>query len=237
MIQINLLPDVKRELIHAQRVRATVISFSMIACIVAAVLVGVILLWMGIQVGREFRANAVITEQSKKFGEVKDVQHTLTVQNQLAKISTYNDKKSVTSRMFDVASAINPDAPNSISIVNMTVDTSTKTLLLECQAKGGYAALEVFKKTILATKLYAPNDTNGVALATDLNDADRSLGDGQDGSRVLRFMLSFKYPDVLFSNTNDSLKIVAPTKSNATDSYVGVPFTLFADGVTKPRGN
>lgn len=227
MIQVNLLPDVKRELIRAQRVRATVISFSMLACVISAVIVGVILLWMGVQVGRELRADGVIKDQSEKLAKVDDINRTLTVQNQLSKITTLNDNKSTTSRMFDVASAINPDAPNNISIVTMTVDASTKRLIIEGQAKGGYNALDVFKKTILATKIYKPGDEQGIMLTQSLNDSDRSLGDGQDGGRVLRFTLAFTYPEELFSNKVDSLKIVAPTKTNATDSYTGVPFTLF----------
>lgn len=227
MIQVNLLPDVKRELIRAQRVRATVISFSMLACIISAAVVGSILLWMGIQVGREFRADSVTKDQSEKLSRVDDVNRTLTIQNQLSKITSLNDGKSTTSRMFDVVGAIIPDAPNDISIVNMTVDTSAKRMLIEGQAKGGYNALDVFKKTILATKIYKSGDEQGIALAQSLNDSDRSLGDGQDGARVLRFTLSFTYPDELFSNKIDSLKIVAPTKTNATDSYTGVPFTLF----------
>lgn len=229
MIQVNLLPDVKRELIRAHRVRTTVTSFSMLACLIAGGVVGLILLWMGVQVGRDYRADSIIKDESSKLSNVSDINRTLTIQNQLAQLPQLNDEKSVTSRMFDVASAINPDTPNDISIVNMTVDVENKRMLLECQAKGGYGALEVFKKTILATNLYKTDDTNGIPLATDLSDTDRSLGDGQDGSRVLRFTLSFTYPDELFSNNVESLKIVAPTKTNATDSYTGVPFTLFGD--------
>ena len=67
MIEVNLLPDVKRELLKAVRVRNTVVSLSIILSIVTLGILGLILLWMGAQEIRDKLTSDGIAEQSKRL--------------------------------------------------------------------------------------------------------------------------------------------------------------------------
>lgn len=230
MIEINLVPDVKQELINAQRVRTSVITLSIfvgIAAVGAVILLAIYV--FGIQAARGLLSDEAIKTESQKLAQVKDISNMLTIQNQLSKLPAMHDSKSIDSRIFDVLTTINPPAPNNVSITNLALDSSTKTIKIEGQAANGYPALEVFKKTINATnfEFAKAGEKQVVPLASQMSDSDRSYGDDASGARVLRFTLSFVYPDELFSRTAENALIVAPTRTNVTDSYLGVPNSLF----------
>lgn len=230
MIEINLVPDVKQELINAQRVRTSVITLSIfigIAAIAAVVLLAIYV--FGVQAARGAISDGDIKKESEKLSQVEDISNMLTIQNQLSKLPAMHDSKNIDSRIFDVLTTINPPAPNNISITNLELDSSTKTIQIEAQATNGYPALEVFKKTINATnfEFAKAGKKQKVPLASQMSDSDRSYGDDASGATVLRFSLTFVYPDELFSRTAENALIVAPTRTNVTDSFLGVPNSLF----------
>lgn len=230
MIEINLVPDVKQELIKAQRVRAGVISMSILIGIGAVGVVVVLALWVfGVQTARSAISDGIIKSESQKLSSVPDISKTLTIQNQLAKLATMHDQKHIDSRIFDILTTINPPEPNTIAITSLVMDSEANTIKIEAQAKAGYSALEVFKKTIAATKFQFTQDNQeqSVPLASEMSDSDRSYGEDATGTTVLRFTLTFTYPQELFSRTAQNARIVAPTKTNVTDSFLGVPTSLF----------
>ncbi len=240
MIEINLVPDVKQELINAQRIRTNVISLSIVVGVIAIAVVVVLAVWVvGVQAARGALSDAAIKDESQKLAKVQDISNTLTIQNQLSKLSAMHDTKNIDSRVFDVLTTINPPAPYTVAITNLSLDSLSKTVKVEAQASGGYAALEVFKKTINATTFEFMKDgvKKAVPLASKMSDTDRSYGDDASGATVLRFTLTFVYPDELFSRTADNATIVAPTRTNVTDSFVGVPNSLFTSKASDARGS
>lgn len=230
MIEINLVPDVKQELINAQRIRTSVISLSILVGIAAIAIVIVLAVWVfGIQAARGALSDDAIKKESQKLSQVADITNILTIQNQLSKLPAMHDSKGIDSRIFDVITTINPPAPNNVSINNLSLDSLSKTITIEAQAANGYPALEVFKKTITATTFEFSKDgeKQTVPLASEMSDSDRSYGDDASGAAVLRFTLTFVYPDELFTRTAKNATIVAPTRTNVTDSFLGVPNSLF----------
>lgn len=230
MIEINLVPDVKQELIRAQKVRASVISIAIVIGIAAVGIVVLLAVWVfGVQTARSVLTDGTIKTESEKLAKVADVADTLTIQNQLSKLPATHDSKSIDSRLFDILTTINPAEPNTVAITNVALDSDEKTIRIEAQAKNGYPALEVFKKTITGTSFdYSENDERrSVPLASQMSDSDRSYGEDATGAKVLRFTLTFTYPDKLFSRTAKNATIVAPERSNVTDSFLGVPQSLF----------
>lgn len=239
MIEINLVPDVKQELIKAQRVRASVISTAILVGIVAVGVVVVLAIWVfAVQTARDIISNNIIDEQSQKLSKVEDISHTLTIQNQLTKLAQMHDEKHIDSRLFDILTTINPPAPNNVAITKLTLDSEDSTITIEAQAVNGYPALEVFKKTIGATKLeYTDNGENQSAqLATGISDSERSYGENASGAKVLRFTLVFNYPEALFARTSQNAVVVAPDKTNVTDSFLGVPQSLFTQRASSTGG-
>lgn len=230
MIEINLVPDVKQELIKAQRVRAGVISMAILVGIIAAGVVVVLAIWVfAVQTARNVITDNSIKSESEKLSKVEDISNTLTIQNQLSKLSAMHDSKHIDSRLFDILTTINPPEPNNIAITKLTLDSETSSVTVEGQAVNGYPALEVFKKTIAATKFEYSRDgeSQSVPLATEISDSERSYGENASGIKVLRFTLVFGYSEELFSRTAENAIIVAPGRTNVTDSFVGVPKSLF----------
>lgn len=235
MIEINLIPDVKQELLKARRVRSTVISGAVVLGIAAVALVVLLALYVfGAQTLRNKLVDDSIKSENAKLAKVEDLSNMLTVQNQLSKLSQMHGDKMISSRMFDVLSAIVPPEPNSVAISRLALDSEENTITIEAQAANGYPALETFKKTVEATKIvYSAEDqtdkTTSVLLASDVIEGERSYGDDETGRKVLRFTLTFTYAQELFDRASENTLIVGPSRTNATDSYIGIPQSIFTN--------
>jgi Tfp pilus assembly protein PilN len=239
MIEINLVPDVKQELIRAQRIRSTVISLAILIGIVAAAIIALLAIYVGgVQTLRGTIADGAISDGSKKLAAVEDLSKTLTIQNQLTKISAIHDDVKIDSRIFDVLSAIIPPAPNAVFVSNLLVDSASGTISMEGQAPNSYAAVEVFRKTIEGAKVTYKKDGADaeIALASNVSTSDASYGEDSSGAKVLRFTLSFTYAKELFSPLSTDVAIVITNNGNATDSYVGVPTSIFVDRASDITG-
>lgn len=240
MIQINLVPDIKQEMLRAQRMRNLTISFSIFAGLIAVGAVAVLGLILGAQAGIEAYTSSQIDTEYKKLSTTKDIDNTLTIQNQLDQISSINDKRTINSRLLDVLAAINPAAPNDVKLSKVTFDPKEATLTLEGSAVGGYTATDVFRKTILNTNVTARKDDEDVdvPLTNDVVLQNTSYGQDSTGAKVVRFTVVFAYPEGLFDNTMSDVKIVTPTsKIDVTDSKTRVPDSLFSQAATDVEGN
>jgi len=239
MIEINLIPDVKQELIKAQRVRASVISVAILVGIISVGIVVVLAFWVfAIQTARGILSDNTIKSESQKLSSVQDISNTLTIQNQLNLITQQHDQKNIDSRIFDILTTINPASPNNIAFNTLALDATTNTIKIEGQAVNAYPALDIFKKTINATTFqYTQNgQKQSVPLASQMSDSDRSYGQDASGTRVLRFTITFTYPKLLFARTAQNAVIVAPSQANATDSFLGVPQSLFVQKASDTAG-
>ena len=234
MIEINLVPDVKQELIMAQRIRTNVIAGAILVGLISIAIVALLAFYIfAVQGARNIFADNAIKDGSGKLADVTDLSKTLTIQNQLTKIDNLNDNKKIDSRIFDLLNAIIPPAPNDVKISDLTIDSSANTIGINGQASNSYAAVEVFKKTIGAANIkYFDSDgktTKTVPLASNINVNNTSYGEDTSGFKVLRFSIIFEYPQELFSSTLKNVSVVVTTNGNVTDSYLGVPKIIFAD--------
>ena len=250
MIEINLIPDVKRELLKAQRTRGVVISASIFISIVAvAVLVLLLVYVYGVQWARSAYLDGQITEKGKQLSQVEDLSQILTIQKQLSSISSLNDSKNMTSRVFDIVSAVTPPEPNGVSFSQITVSpsgsvgaddsdesaTGAGTLYLEGQTSG-YTSMEIFKKTVSNTIIHLVKDgeTVEVPLASNISTGDISYGEDSGGAKVLRFSISFEYPQELLSPSSTGISFKLKQNGNVTDSYLGIPrFTTRATDINE----
>jgi len=235
MIQINLIPDIKQELLRAQTTRRTAISVSIFVGLGAAGVVVALAVILGVQLVHENVAQGNIKTEYSKFKGVENIEDVLTIQNQLKTIQSYQDKRTIDSRLFDVLVAINPNSPNNVRFSSVKLDPSTNLLSIEGSAVNGYAATETLQKTILNTKVESGTGNNVVttALTDDVVIGETSYGEAADGTRVLSFTISFVYPGGLFDNTIKDIKIVTPTaKTDVTDSKTRVPESLFTQKVS-----
>ena len=230
MIEINLIPDVKRELLRAKMMRNAVTAMSVTVGMIAVGVAVALGLIFGGQIALALH-DGTIKSKTRELTSIEDLDKLVTIQHQLATINKLSSERQADSRLFDVMTAVNPVAPNSIKIATLKLKPESRTIAIEGSAENGYIALEIFKKTITNTTVQATQDGQEVKqpLAENLQAGEASFGEDANGKKVLRFSFTFTYPAELFSKTSGSVVIVTPNgKVDVTDSRLGVPESLFA---------
>ena len=237
MIEINLLPNVKRELLKTRAMRNRVISISFLVGGTSIVAVVVLALILGSQIAAEAVQGGVIKDRNDKLMAVEDLNKVVTIQHQLTKINEQHSGKKINSRVFDVVTAVNPVAPNNVSFSDIKVNPESKTITLEGSAVNGYSALETLKKTILNTKVQTTDGdkSSEVSLTKEIKDGDTSFGENSEGKKVLQFSFSFEYAEELLAPANNgTVSVLTPTgKVDVTDSRQGIPDSLFKSNSKK----
>ena len=237
MIEINLLPNVKRELLKTRVMRNRVISISFLVGGASIAAVVVLALILGSQIAAEAVQNGVIKDRNDKLMAVEDLNKVVTIQHQLTKINEQHSRKKINSRIFDVVTAVNPVAPNNVSFSDIKVNPGSKTITLEGSAVNGYSALETLKKTILNTKVQTTDGdkSSEVSLTKEIKDGDTSFVENSEGKKVLQFSFSFEYAEELLAPANNgTVSVLTPTgKVDVTDSRQGIPDSLFKSNSKK----
>lgn len=233
MIEVNLVPDVKLELLKAQRQQRLVVSVSILVAIASVAIVVIMSGYaFGVQTVADTLADNGIKSESEKLSEVEGLSKSLTLQAQLDVLADVEADKHVTSRLFDILTVVVPTGTNKVDISRLDLDTDEGTIEIEAQAANGYEAMEVFTKTLAQTTLQYSQEDGGdpTPIATEISLGEQSYGEDSDRNKVLRFSLSFTYAEDLFDSTLSNIKIVGPNQQRATDSTQGVPKELFSSG-------
>ena len=237
MIEINLLPNVKRELLKTRAMRNRVISISFLVGGASIAAVVVLALILGSQIAAEAVQNGVVKDRNDKLMAIEDLNKVVTIQHQLTKINEQHSRKKINSRIFDVVTAVNPVTPNNVSFSDIKVNPESKTITLEGSAVNGYSALETLKKTILNTKIQTTDGdkSSEVSLTKEIKDGDTSFGENSEGKKVLQFSFSFEYAGELLAPANNgTVSVLTPTgKVDVTDSRQGIPDSLFKSNSKK----
>ncbi len=254
MIEINLIPDVKKELLKANKTRNFVVTISIFVGVGALALVAVLGLILGGQNITIGELNKSIVKKSSQLGEVEDLNKMLTIQNQLAAIPGLNDGKPITSRVLGLLDVINASSADEIEISNLNLDVETNTLTIEGQTPAGYPAIEAMVKTInkatlsydvrqeqaLTNEENSSKDTQNNTtvnenaepiklLTEDLALGEVSYGRDSDGVESARFSLTLILNEEFLNVKNENVRVRILHKGNATDSYLGIPESIFAE--------
>ncbi|MCL2869286.1 hypothetical protein FWF48_00535 [Candidatus Saccharibacteria bacterium] len=238
MIEINLIPDVKRELLKAQKIRNLIISISILASLVAAGVV--VLLAVTVYVGQVLAsqmADNSINDEFNKFKSHQNVSQVLTIQDQLNNLAQLDSQRYTVSRIFGILDVISPSNPNQITVSELRYDKATRTVSIEGQAANGFVALEAFQKTITSTT-YEYAHGKGNLITSPVVVGEQSMGQDSGGNLVLRFSLSFTIDENVLLSSSKSMKIIGPNEQNATDSHLQIPDDIFGAKATDlPKEN
>jgi hypothetical protein len=239
MIEINLIPDVKRELLKTNRIKNTIISISTLIGIVAigiTVLLAVIVyVWQAVDSGL---ADNDIKKEFKTLSERKNVSEVLTVQDQLNKLAAIDDERYAVSRVFGILGIILPTGDNAVKISELRYDKESKTVSFDGQATIGFEAVEVLKKTIGKTTYEYTEDNqtqSGDLVVGEVNITEQSKGENSDGKPVVRFGISFVIDEKVLLAKYKTMKIIGPNKQNVTDSFMQIPNDIFTPQATTPE--
>lgn len=226
MIEINLIPDVKRELLKAQRQRAVVISSSITVGIVALAALALLLVYIfGAQTVRNALLDQGISDQDKNLSKVQGLSEMLTIQKQISVINKQADSRAIHSRTFEFLDTVVPAEPNKVQFSNVNINSEETSISLEGQTPR-YESMEIFKKTLeRAVVLYKEDGEDKETRAvSDISIAEVGYGEDTTGQRVVRFKVSFKYAEELFSSKNTFVAVAIKSDSgaNVTDSRLGI---------------
>lgn len=237
--EINLVPDIKEEMIKALRMR----NFTFFVClVVCAASLGAIIVFAGIAGGQQAAVDGkknTLTTLSQKISDYSDLSDFLTIKDQLGNLSTITSNKKMFSRTLRLVPTFVLSGPDSIQVSRLSVDLTVEqpTLTIEAQANAiqppyiDYNVLDSFKKSMqYMTYDYGTYvDKNGAAIpayciiennndGTYFYDAERGLyalwlinGEGCNPSAV----------DSTDSDSTAEVDGIEPIIEYATEEYNG----------------
>lgn len=155
MYEINLVPDVKAEMIKAQK-RRNLVFF--VCGAFSAIAIGVVIVLGAVRAGQEIKIKSqdnTLELMSGKLVEYSGLNELLTIKKQLSDLKTIESDKRVFSRVFTVLASMLPTGSDTVTISSLSVDLDASTMSLEGQANAGadtdgidYRVLEAFTKQV-----------------------------------------------------------------------------------------
>lgn len=148
MIQLNLLPDLKKEFIKAQKTKGTVISVSILVTIGSLGLSA--LLFVYVTFLQQIQINMATDDIAQKETQLKNVENIdkyLTIQNQLAALPGLHNAKGSYDRLLTYINVINPGTPNNVTLSNLQLVTDEQAITITGTTKS-FETLNVFIDTL-----------------------------------------------------------------------------------------
>ncbi|RWZ79518.1 MAG: hypothetical protein EOT04_01240 [Candidatus Chaera renei] len=149
MIELNLLPDVKKEFLKAQQTRNSVITASFL---ISAATLGLVVSFAVFVYAVQPVQTKLLTDEIKKnqqaIESIPDISKYLTVQSQLSQLSQLHTEKTVYGRMIDFLSTLNPSPPNNVQLTGLQLTSADSSVIFTGTA-GSFEAFNVFKDTLL----------------------------------------------------------------------------------------
>ena len=190
MISLNLLPDVKKDLLKVRRERNLVMMVSIVAVIGSLSVLGLLFLWMGALTGLKMLDENKINDAKAKIETAKEDEQLdkyLTIQNQLAQIDGLKGGQLIHSRLMDFLVQLNPAEPNNVFLrsVRLTADGEGESADMSVEIEGttdNFASLDVYKNTLISAKLIYENKPEDEVESTDTTTSDESSSAGAESS-------------------------------------------------------
>lgn len=155
--EINLVPDVKTEMIRMQKVRNLVFFICIVVSVVSISVATILGTVKGAQDITMASQDSHLDNLSKKIASYEELPEFLTIQNQLKGISQIEDNQKVLSRAITLLNAILPEGPDTIEVSELSINLANSTMSFDAQADAkidniDYRVLESFiKRTNMMT--------------------------------------------------------------------------------------
>ncbi len=223
MIQLNLLPDIKKEFIKAQKVRAFVVSGSVLVTLGALGLS--ILFFIYVTFIQQFQVTLATNDIKDKTGQlnaVQDLSKYLTIQNQLVALPDLHANKGLYSRLFTFLPVLNPNSPNNVALSQLQASSDGKAITLT-GSTASFQSLNVFVDT-LHNAIVTFKDSSGQTQTSKIFDTvvvQNSAIDKSNGQGGVAFTINTTYNDPVFDAHNTNLAASVPniqTSQSVTES-------------------
>jgi len=226
MIQLNLLPDLKKEFIKSQKNKSLVISSSILVTLGAIGLSA--LLFVYVTFAQQVQIGLVtqeIQKKSKEVSDIPDINKYLTIQNQLSSIDTLHNGKGKYSRLFEFFGVLNPSPPNNINLSSAQLVTSDKSVMFN-GTTATFESLNIFVDTLknAQASYKAPGSDEVIKENMFEQVFVQNSGLGRtNNSQVVAFTVRAIYKDAVFNAANTDVKVEVPsitTTPSATQSPI-----------------
>lgn len=233
MIQLNLLPDIKKEYINAQKTRAVVMSTSILVTLGAVGLSVLFYVYVTFlqQLQITLASNDIKSKTSQLSG-VQDLDKYLTIQNQLAALPGLHATKGIYSRLFSFMPVLNPNSPNNIVLSQVQV-TGANNIVSFTGSTASFESLNIFVDTLRNAQV-SYKDVSGNAQTSKIFDTvfvQSSAIDKSTGSPTVAFTVRATYLDVVFDARNTGMTASIPN-IQTSQSVTGSP-KLFSSSASK----
>lgn len=234
MIELNLLPDVKKEFIKAQRTRNTVITGAIFTTIIAGGLVVLLALTVygGQAVFIATRTNDIKKAQ-QELSSIPEIDKYLTVQNQLSNIDALHSDKYLYSRIFTYLQQVNPSNPNNVALSSVEATKEGDTIAIKGTARN-FDAVNIFQETMLQAQLrYKTDGTDQtMPLFQDVTLTNTALVN-VDGRTLTTFEFTLTVDKTAFLASSTDVNVTVPSVTTS-DADKNAPRAVFG---TSPEGN
>lgn len=221
MIQLNLLPDLKKEFIKSQKNKSLVISTSILVTLGALGLSA--LLFVYVTFAQQVQISLMtddINNKAKQLSDIKDINKYLTIQNQLSSIGKLHSEKGIYSRMFEFFGVLNPSAPNNINLTAAQLITSDKSIMFN-GTTATFESLNIFVDTLknvqVTYKAPGSDDMTKENMFEQVFVQNSGLG-RTNNSQVVAFTVRAVYKDSVFSAVNTEVKAEVPSITTTQSS-------------------
>lgn len=231
MIGLNLLPDVKKEFIKAQRTRNTVISLSILtmAAVGGATVVLALFVYVAQNAMITLKNNEITSRQSKLTSQ-PEVGKYLTIQHQLDALKYLHDAdhKILYSRLLDYLPQLNPAPPYSVSIGSIKI--AQKETSLDIQGNSAdFKGMETFKNTLENATISYKDGDSSKEFKLFSNVTIKSATLSTENTKVyVSFEFIVTYAKEAFSPNTTEVKLNVP-KLTISDSKTNAPSEIFND--------
>lgn len=229
MIQLNLLPDVKKEFLRAESARRKTIAISILVTIIAAGLTAAIAFYVyAVQNGIMFLQTQDIKNKSEELAKVKDIDKYLTIQNQLKQLSTLHQEKNNFSRLLSFLPTLNPAPPQNVTLTNLEVISDGNTISFKGTV-ADYGSLTTFKDTLVNAEYSYLAQADGEPVTGKLfSDVviESATYERTATKAGVTFAIMLTYEPEVFKQVNTNVSVTVPNKET-TNSVTGSPQAIF----------
>ena len=154
--EINLVPDIKGEMIKALKIRNLTFFICIVVGLASIATIVVFAVIAGSQRTVVNGKKGTLEALSSKIVNYGDLNKYLTVKDQLGNLATISDNKKLLSRTFGILSALLPTSGDTITISELNIDlgSDAPTISFDAQANANlppyidYNVLDSFKKSM-----------------------------------------------------------------------------------------
>ena len=229
MIQLNLLPDVKKEFLRAESARRKTIAVSILVTIIAVGLTVVFAIYVyAVQNVIIFAQTQDIKNKAQQLSGVKDIDKYLTIQNQLKELSSLHNDKNNYSRLLAFLPTLNPAPPQNVTLTNLEVVSADTTINLKGTV-ADYGSLTTFKDTLANADYSYQSSSDGEPVTGKLfkevviESASYEKTANKSG---VNFSIMLTYEPEVFKQANTNVSVTVPNKET-TNSVTNSPQAIF----------